>query len=94
MASSTLLDDQGTKRTLYEELGVAEYWIVNVHRAEVIAYAIANQGSQRIQDSQVLPGLEIALLNEALRRSRETNQAQVGTWLLQRLQSGPNKSAE
>lgn len=83
---TTLLDDIGTKRSLYEELGVAEYWVVDVQNARVLAYAIADRGSKRIQVSQVLPGLTIAVLEEALRRSRETDQSQVGAWLLTQFQ--------
>ncbi|MHC5594737.1 MAG: Uma2 family endonuclease [Nostoc sp.] len=83
IAKTYLLDDLGTKRSLYEELGVAEYWVVDVQNAEIIAYAIADQGSKRIQESQVLPGLAISVLEEALRRSRQMSQSEVGTWLLQ-----------
>ena len=82
IAKSSLLDDVGTKRALYEEIGVSEYWVVDVQTAQILAYAIADQGSKRIQVSQVLPGLTIAVLEEALRRSRETDQSQVGAWLL------------
>jgi Uma2 family endonuclease len=67
---------------LYEELGVAEYWVVDVQNTQILAYAVAAQGSKRIQVSQELPGLTIAILEEALRRSRETDQSQVGAWLL------------
>ena len=86
VAATTLLDDMGTKRALYEELGVREYWILNVQTAQLLAYAIADQGSKRIQISQVLPGLSIALLESALHRSRETDQSQVGAWLLSQFQ--------
>ncbi|MDZ8069464.1 MAG: Uma2 family endonuclease [Nostoc sp. DedQUE08] len=95
IAKTSLLDDLGTKRclatsrfasTLYEELGIAEYWVVDVQNAEIIAYAIADRGSKRIQESQVLPGLVIAILEEALRRSREISQSEVGTWLLSQFQ--------
>ncbi|MCC5670161.1 Uma2 family endonuclease [Nostoc sp. CHAB 5784] len=86
IAKTSLLDDLGTKRSLYEELGVAEYWVVDVQNAQIIAYAIADQGSKRIQESQVLPGLVIAILEEALRRSREMSQSEVGTWLLSQFQ--------
>ncbi|MDZ8222473.1 MULTISPECIES: Uma2 family endonuclease [unclassified Nostoc] len=86
IAKTSLLDDLGTKRSLYEELGVAEYWIVDVQNAQIIAYAIADQGSKRIQESQVLARLAMSILEEALRRSREINQSEVGAWLLGQFQ--------
>jgi Uma2 family endonuclease len=82
ISKTTLLDDLGAKRSLYEEIGVAEYWVVNVELGQVIAYAITKQGSQRIEGSQVLPDLPISLLTEALQRSRQTDQSQVGAWLI------------
>jgi Uma2 family endonuclease len=87
VAKTSLLDDVGTKRALYEELGVSEYWVVDVQNAQLLAYAVADQGSKRIQESQVLPGLTIAILEAALCRSRETDQSQVGAWLLNQFQS-------
>ncbi|WP_373529809.1 Uma2 family endonuclease [Nostoc sp.] len=86
IAKTSLLDDLGTKRSLYEELGVAEYWVVDVQNAQIIAYAIVDQGSRRIRESQVLPGLAMSILEEALRRSREMSQSEVGTWLLSQFQ--------
>lgn len=86
IAKTSLLDDLGTKRSLYEDLGVAEYWVVDVQNAQIIAYAMADQGSKRIQESQVFPGLAIAILEEALRRSREMSQSEVGAWLLNQFQ--------
>ncbi|NJN86640.1 MAG: Uma2 family endonuclease [Leptolyngbyaceae cyanobacterium SL_7_1] len=86
VAATTLLDDRGNKRALYEDLGVGEYWVLDVNGVEVFAYTIVDQGSQRIQESKVLPGLSIALVEAALRRSRETDQAEVGAWLLHQFQ--------
>ncbi len=87
VADTSLADDLGAKRLLYEELQVAEYWVVNVQNAQIIAFAIiANNGSRRITQSEILPGLPISLLEEALRRSRDENQAQVGAWLLAQFQ--------
>ena len=86
VASSSLADDKGEKRLFYEDLDVEEYWIVDVKKAELIAFAIANGGSQRITESQVLPGLSMSLLEEALRRTRETDHGQVFSWLLAQFQ--------
>ncbi|NEQ77349.1 MAG: Uma2 family endonuclease [Okeania sp. SIO2C9] len=87
VANTSLSDDKGEKRLLYEALNVAEYWIVDVQNVEIIAFAIANGGSRKIDRSQVLPGLAISLLEEALQRTRQTNETQVYTWLLQQFQS-------
>ncbi len=87
VANTSLPDDLGEKRLLYEALNVAEYWIVDVQNAEIITFAVANGGSRKIDRSQVLPGLDISLLNEALQRTRPTNETQVYAWLLQQFQS-------
>ncbi|NEP38379.1 MAG: Uma2 family endonuclease [Okeania sp. SIO2G4] len=83
VADSTLADDIGQKRLLYEEIQVAEYWVVDVQKAQIIAFAIiGNNGSRRIRESAVLPGLSIDILETALSRSRTEDQAQIGGWLL------------
>lgn len=86
VANTSLADDQGAKRLLYEDLQVKEYWIVDVANVRMIAFAIENGGSRRISESLVLPGLGMPVLEEALRRSRTIDQSQVGAWLLQQFQ--------
>ena len=87
VANSSLADDKGEKRLLYEDLGVAEYWILDVQNVQVIAFAMENNGSRRITQSLVLPGLEISLLNDALQRTRKMNQSLVCAWLLTQFQT-------
>jgi len=86
VANTSLADDKGEKRLLYEELGVNEYWIIDVKNVQIIAFIIENNGSRRITQSQILPGLNISILEEAFRRSRQTNHSQVISWLLSEFQ--------
>lgn len=82
IANSSLTDDKGEKRLLYEDMGVREYWIVDVQKAEVIPFSVADGGSKRIKQSRVLSGLSIAVLEQALQKSRKNNQRIVATWLM------------
>lgn len=86
IAKTSLAEDKGEKRQLYEDLKVAEYWIVDVQNAQIIAFAIADGGSKEISQSQVLSGLPMPVLEEALRRTRQMDQTQVGKWLLNQFQ--------
>ncbi|MBE9009510.1 Uma2 family endonuclease [Pseudanabaenaceae cyanobacterium LEGE 13415] len=86
VAYSSLTDDRGEKRLLYESLGVKEYWIIDVQNVSIWAFTVADRGSRRIDRSLVLPGLDIAVLEEAFRRSREMNHGKVSAWLMTQFQ--------
>jgi Uma2 family endonuclease len=86
VSHTSLSDVLGEKRLLYEDLQIAEYWVVDVQNVRVIAFAIENEGSRRIKESQVLTGLKIEILTEALQRSRNSNHTEVGVWLLEQFQ--------
>jgi Uma2 family endonuclease len=68
---------------MYERLGVREYWIVDVLGAAVMAFGIADRGSRQITVSEVLPGLAIATIVEALRRGQTEDDTEVSRWLMQ-----------
>ena len=87
VSNTSLSDDLGEKRLLYEEIQVAEYWVIDVENVNVIAFAIADGGSKRITESQVLAGLKLEVLIEALKRSRNTNHTEVASWLMQQFQN-------
>jgi hypothetical protein len=53
---------------------------------QIIAFAMTDRGSNRINQSQILPGLEIFLLEEAFQRSRQMNQSEVIAWLMSKFQ--------
>jgi Uma2 family endonuclease len=86
ISNTTLEDDLGAKRLLYEEMGISEYWVVDVQNSLIYAFEMFDRGSKRIDTSIVLPNLSIATITEALNRSKETDQAQVGQWLMSQFQ--------
>lgn len=87
VADSSLDADLGKKRLLYEETAIAEYWVIDVENAQILAFQIVNNGSQRLAQSQVLPGLDIAVLCEAIVMRRQLDDSQVVAWLLAKFQA-------
>ncbi|MEM8830820.1 MAG: Uma2 family endonuclease [Cyanobacteria bacterium P01_G01_bin.19] len=87
VSNTSLSDDLGEKRLMYEDVGVAEYWVVDVQNVRVIAFAIEDGGSKRIGESRVLTGLKIEILTEALKRSRTNNHTAVASWLMQQFKT-------
>lgn len=86
VSNTSLADDLGEKRLLYEDLQVSEYWVIDIQNTNIIAFTIVDGGSKRISESQVLTGLKLDILTEALRQSRNINHSVVGKWLLQQFQ--------
>jgi Uma2 family endonuclease len=84
--NTTLEDDLGAKRLLYEEMGVAEYWVVDVQKSQIYAFTMIDRGSKRIDNSLVLSGLSIETITTALTLSKEQDQSQIGKWLMSEFQ--------
>jgi Uma2 family endonuclease len=88
ISDTSLSDDLGAKRLQYEDLRIPEYWIVNVQAMQILAFAIDPDGStRRIQESRVFAGLRLAILEEALVRSRRESQSVTNAWLMQQFQA-------
>lgn len=83
IGATSVNDDLGMKRLLYEQSKVQEYWVIDARADDAITFAIADGGSREIQDSLVLPGLAIALVEEALKRSQTEDDGEINRWLLQ-----------
>ena len=91
VADTTLPDDIGQKRLLYEDLRITEYWILDVQETKIIAFSVNSEGtSQQIRQSKALLGLSLDLVTEALKRCKASNQSVGGAWLMAQLQSEIN----
>jgi len=86
ISDTSFADDFGTKRSQYEALGISEYWIVNVKKIQILVFAIEDGSTRQVQESRVLPGLNLKILEQALERSREESQSATNAWLMQQLQ--------
>jgi len=86
IADTSLGYDLGAKRLLYEEVRVGEYWVIDVQNMKITAFRILQGlGSERITESSVLGGLRLNLIEEALQRSREIDNSQIGSWFMEQL---------
>lgn len=93
ISNTTLADDLGAKRRIYEEIGVAEYWVVvaeywilDVPNIKIYAFNMLDRSSKQLDISLAIPNLSIAIVTEALNRNKEQDQAQVGQWLMSQFQ--------
>ncbi len=95
ISNTTINDNLGAKRMLYEEMGISEYWIVDVQNTLIYAFTMIvggaspseYRGSKRIDTSLVLPGLSIDTITTALTLSKEQDQSQIGKWLMSEFQT-------
>lgn len=82
IGASSLSDDLERKRILYQNLGVQEYWVVDVNALQIIAFTITQGKSYAIQQSHVLTGLAISVVETALTRSQTEDDGAITRWLL------------
>ncbi|MBA3922732.1 MAG: Uma2 family endonuclease [Nostocaceae cyanobacterium] len=82
IAASSLEDDLERKQKLYQRLGVQEYWVMDVNALRINALALSPNESIVLTTSQVLPGLEIAIVEEAIKRSQTEDDGAISRWLL------------
>jgi Uma2 family endonuclease len=88
ISDSSLSSDLGLKR-MYEEMQIQEYWVIDVQKSEIITFAICpNLSSKRITESQVLKGLSFTLIEEAIQKSKEMDNSQIGQWFMDKIRNG------
>ena len=92
IGDTTLSVDLDEQKQLYANLGIPEYWVIDVKGARIFAFGLSESGEgagkyELIEHSRVLAGLPIALIEQTLERlETETNTA-AANWFMQQLQS-------
>lgn len=89
ISATTLADDLEQKRTLYGEMGVAEYWVVNTRSAEVTIFLFEPNNPQGREEpqSRMLNGLSTALLAQALQVGQAEGDPAAARYILGNLPS-------
>ena len=82
IGASSVSDDLERKRILYQNLGVQEYWVVDVNALQITAFTITQGKSYAIQQSHILPDLAISVVETALTRSQTEDDGAITRWLL------------
>jgi Uma2 family endonuclease len=88
IADTTLSLDLDEQKQLYANLGIAEYWVIDVKGMRLFAFGLTEMGGYKtIEVSQVLTGLSIALVEQTLERLAEETNTAAANWLMQQLQT-------
>ena len=88
ISDTTLSTDLDEQKRLYASLGIPEYWVIDVKGLRLFAFGLTDMGVyEPIQVSQVLMGLPLNLVEQALERSETDTNTAALTWLMQQLQT-------
>ncbi|MEO0456911.1 MAG: Uma2 family endonuclease [Cyanobacteria bacterium P01_A01_bin.114] len=85
IAASSLDDDRERKLSLYQKMGVKECWVVDVAAGKILAWRLSQTSQTVIRESQVLPQLQLALVEEAILRSHTEDDGAISRWLIETL---------
>lgn len=86
VSDTTLASDLDEKKKLYAEMGIREYWVIDVLGQRVFAfYQQLGAYYELIEVSVVLTGLRIDLLSQSLRQMSEGSNVTAATWFTQQL---------
>lgn len=86
IADTTLATDLDEKKHLYAELGIPEYWVIDVRGQRVFAFQLQSNGVyQECDRSLALAGLPIDLLNQTLSRLNDGTNGSAAIWFAQQI---------
>jgi Uma2 family endonuclease len=85
ISDTTLTTDLDEKKQLYADLGIAEYWVIDVRGQRVFAFSLQDGKYKTCEQSQILAGLPISLLEETLVRLSKGSNISAAAWFNQQL---------
>jgi len=90
ISDTTLTTDLDEKKDIYADLGIPEYWVIDVRGQRVFAFRLQENGKyQEFTESVVLNGLPMSLLNQALELLSQEANTRVAAWLAQQIATLP-----
>ncbi|MBD2175430.1 Uma2 family endonuclease [Pseudanabaena sp. FACHB-1998] len=86
ISDTTLAIDLDEKKRMYAELGIAEYWVIDVKASRLFAFRLEEAGVyQQCEVSQVLPNLAIALLEQTMELLNTKTNTEAAIWFSQQI---------
>ena len=86
IADTTLAIDLDEKKRLYADLGIAEYWVIDVRAYRLFAFQLDESGVyKQCEVSQVLPNLAISLLEKTLEQLTTKTNTEAAIWFSQQI---------
>jgi Uma2 family endonuclease len=78
--------DLDEKKQLYADLGIPEYWVIDVQGKPVFAFVLQENGKyQECGESLALAGLPILLLEETLMQLDQGSNGSAALWFAQKI---------
>ena len=87
VSDTTLATDLDEKKQLYAELGIPEYWVIDVQGKRVLAFRLQEHRYQQCTYSVALDKLPISLLEQTLERLSEGTNISAASWFAQQIAS-------
>lgn len=86
ISDTTLANDLDEKKHLYADLGIPEYWVVDVRGLRVIAFELQENGKYiECTQSKALERLSISLVEQTLERLNEETNTSAAAWFAQQV---------
>ncbi len=86
VSDTTLAIDLDEKKRMYAELGIAEYWVIDVRAYRLFAFRLEESNVyQQCEVSQVLPNLAIALLEQTIELLATKTNTEAAIWFSQQI---------